>query len=311
MQRRSPSPAWLLFWFAPLTAEYVSGSAPYLNPFIWLANLLLYGPGVLLIRELRVRWGKGWLAVFILAVAYMIAEEGLLLNTLFDPTKNTSGRLLGVNWVWTTGMLVVHTLVSLLAPLLIAEARFPERAAEPWLSRKAFYQLLVLFIVNVLGLGRLLAPHDRPGIAGFCWQLVIIGGCLWLAKNSPGPEWESRLATAAVRSARWWFFTSLAGMFTTMVAEFVFPALPLPGVIKVALMLTAFLTYLAWFRREGALAPAQKPILRFAAGCGIVSFWILLSPLMSLAKGNPGPVLFGAGTALFLWREHRRRLAAD
>src|SRR5258708_21779392 len=39
------SPAWFLFFFAPLTAEYVSGSSPYLNPFVLLANLLLYGPG--------------------------------------------------------------------------------------------------------------------------------------------------------------------------------------------------------------------------------------------------------------------------
>ena len=58
-----------------------------------LANLLLYGPGALLIRELKVRWRKGWLAVFILAAAYVVAEEGLMLNTLFDPTKNTAGRL--------------------------------------------------------------------------------------------------------------------------------------------------------------------------------------------------------------------------
>src|ERR1035438_2410124 len=99
-------PAWFLFFFAPLTVEYVSGSSPYLNPFVLVANLLLYGAGTLLIRELRVYWGKGWLTVFILAAAYMVAEEGLMLNTLFDPLKNTTGRALGVNWVWTTGMLV-------------------------------------------------------------------------------------------------------------------------------------------------------------------------------------------------------------
>ena len=114
-------PGCFLFFFAPLTAEYVSGSSPYLNPFVLLANLLLYGPGTLLIRELKVRWGKGWGAVFILAGSYMVAEEGLMLNTLFDPTKNTVGRALGVNWVWTAGMLVVHSLVSIFAPILLAE----------------------------------------------------------------------------------------------------------------------------------------------------------------------------------------------
>src|ERR1700685_1924093 len=106
--RRLP-PAWFLFIFAPLTAEYVSGASPYLNPFVWLGNFFLYGVGTILIRELRVRWGKGWLSVFILAAAYMVAEEGLMLNTLFDPLQNTTGRALGVNWVWTVGMLLVHS----------------------------------------------------------------------------------------------------------------------------------------------------------------------------------------------------------
>jgi hypothetical protein len=52
-----------LFFFAPLTVEYVSGSSLNLNPILLLANLLLYGVGTLLIRELRVRWNKGWLTV--------------------------------------------------------------------------------------------------------------------------------------------------------------------------------------------------------------------------------------------------------
>src|SRR5271154_1179407 len=99
-------PSLFLFLLAPLTVEYVSGSSPYLNPFVYVGNFLLYGAGTILIRELKVRWRKGWLSVFIMAVAYVIAEEGLMLNTLFDPTKNTNGRWLGVNWVWTVGMLV-------------------------------------------------------------------------------------------------------------------------------------------------------------------------------------------------------------
>src|SRR5271165_993684 len=142
--RRLP-PAWFLFFFAPLTVEYVSGSSPYLNPFVLVANLLLYGAGTLLIRELKVRWGKGWLAVFILAAAYMVAEEGLMLNTLFDPRQNTAGRALGVNWVWTAGLLVVHSLVSIFAPIMLAEAVYPQRSDEPWLARRSFRLVLAAF----------------------------------------------------------------------------------------------------------------------------------------------------------------------
>ena len=45
------SPVWFLFFFAPITAEYVSGSSPYLNPFVLMSNLLLYGPGALIIAN--------------------------------------------------------------------------------------------------------------------------------------------------------------------------------------------------------------------------------------------------------------------
>src|SRR5579863_338192 len=147
-------PAWFLFFFAPLTVEYVSGSSQYLNAFVHVANLLLYGAGTILIREARVRWRKGWLAVFILAVAYVIAEEGLMLNTLFDPTKNNTGRLWGVNWVWTSGMMVVHSLMSIFVPILFVEAVYHEKASESWVTLRTIVILLVLFWANVFGLGR-------------------------------------------------------------------------------------------------------------------------------------------------------------
>jgi len=60
----------VLIFLAPVTAEYLSGSAPLSNPIILAANILLYGCGALMIRELKARWHKGWAAVFILSIAY-------------------------------------------------------------------------------------------------------------------------------------------------------------------------------------------------------------------------------------------------
>ena len=177
-------PAWFLFFFAPLTVEYISGSSQYLNPFVHVANLLLYGAGTILIREARVRWRVGWLAVFILAVAYMIAEEGLMLNTLFDPTKNAVGRMWGVNWVWTTGMMVVHSLMSIFVPILFVEAVYPERANDSWVAPRTIVILLILFWANVFGLGRLIAPINRPSLVYYAAEFAIIGVCLALAHAS-------------------------------------------------------------------------------------------------------------------------------
>src|SRR5580658_3127280 len=152
-----------------------------MNPFVLVGNLLLYGAGTILIRELKVRWRKGWLAVFIMSVAYVIAEEGLMLNTLFNPNANTSGRLWGVNWVWTVGMLVVHPLMSIFVPILLAEAVYHKTAGEPWVKPRTAFILLVLFWANVFGLGRLIAPFNRPSAAHYLAEAAIICGCLWLA----------------------------------------------------------------------------------------------------------------------------------
>jgi len=299
------SPAWFLFFFAPLTAEYVSGSSPYLNPFVHLANLLLYGAGTVLIRELRVRWGKGWLAVFILSAAYMVAEEGLMLNTLFDPLKNATGRALGVNWVWTAGMLVVHSLVSICVPILLAEAIYDRRSKESWVKPQVFWGLLLAFAANVFGLGRLIAPNNRPGAICYLAEAAFIGGCFWLARSVPAP----RLATGEhppEPAPGKLFFGSLAGMVVTMVVNFAAPTLAMPAVVKVMVMLGVYLAFLEWLRRNGVFRPGQLPLSRFAAASGIISFWILVSPLTSLSKGNPGPACFGLLVAVLLVKGWRR-----
>ena len=294
-----------MFLFAPLTAEYVSGSSPYLNPFVVLGNLLLYGAGTLLIREFRVRWAKGWLAVFILSAAYMVAEEGLMLNTLFDPTKNATGRALGVNWVWTAGMLVVHSLVSIFMPILLAEAIYSERSQEPWVKPRTCWLLGAAFVANVFGLGRLIAPANRPGAICYFVEAIFIGGCLWLASRVAAPKLAT-VSASPVRSPRWLFFGSLAGMTLTMVVGFAAPALAIPAVTKMVVMLAVYLLFLRFLRRNGVFRLDLDPLSKFAAASGIICFWILISPLTSLGKGNIGPVLFGGLMAAFLFSVHQR-----
>jgi hypothetical protein len=296
-------PAWFLFFFAPLTVEYVSGSSPYLNPFVLLGNLLLYGAGTILIRELKVRWRKGWLAVFILAVAYVVAEEGLMLNTLFDPTKNTAGRLWGVNWVWTAGMLVVHSLVSIFMPILLAEAIYYQKANEPWVKPRTLLVLLALFWANVFGLGRLIAPSHRPGALHYLVEAAIIGACLWLANHVPAPR-PATPETKPGRSPLWLYVASLSGTLATMVAGFAAPELPLLAIAKVALMIAVYSAFLVLLHHGGAFTPGLDPPSKFAVASGVISFWILISPLTAFGKGNVGPVAFAVPMAVFLASMH-------
>src|SRR5579884_3628370 len=106
-----------LIMIAPLVAEVLSGSTPITQPGLLLVDLLIYGPGALLIRELVRRRQRGWTSILLLGVAYGLVEEGLALQSLFDPHYGTvalwGARLFGVNWVYTTVVLTwIHPVWS-------------------------------------------------------------------------------------------------------------------------------------------------------------------------------------------------------
>src|SRR5438309_11188002 len=79
-----------------------------------------------------IRWKKGWASVFLLGVAYGIVEEGLVLWTLFyskaGPVGNLGiyGHWLGVNWVWTVGLLIFHSVYSIGLAIFLFGLVFPE-----------------------------------------------------------------------------------------------------------------------------------------------------------------------------------------
>lgn len=141
-------PILCILLFSPGIPEYLSGSSPVnaiiLNPFQFifqvLANLALYGPGVLLIREAMIRWKKGWGSVLLLGAAYGILEEGVALSTLFNPNANPVGELglfghwLGVNWVWVSGILTVHMIFSISLPILLLGLALPETRGKSLLD---------------------------------------------------------------------------------------------------------------------------------------------------------------------------------
>jgi hypothetical protein len=143
-------PVVCLLLLSPGIPEYISGSSPtnaiVLNPFMFgfqlVANLGLYGPGVLLVREAMVRWRKGWASVLLLGAAYGILEEGIALSTLFNPEANpvgklgTYGRWLGVNWVWVGGILPVHMIFSISLPIMLLGLAVPCTRGQSLLSRR-------------------------------------------------------------------------------------------------------------------------------------------------------------------------------
>jgi hypothetical protein len=136
-------PPWLtLLILAPLLGEIVSGHQPPLelcNPLSVLLFMLPYGFGALLCRELVRRWKKGWLSLILLAVAFGIYEEAVVVRSLFDPDWSELEILqpyhvLGVNWTYAEMLLHFHVLISIAAAVFLAEMIHADRRREPWLS---------------------------------------------------------------------------------------------------------------------------------------------------------------------------------
>jgi len=78
-------PATGLFLGAPLIAEFLLGN--FSITAIGTLGVLapMYGGGALMIREAARRSRRGWPSIFLLALAYGILEEGLLMQSLFNP----------------------------------------------------------------------------------------------------------------------------------------------------------------------------------------------------------------------------------
>lgn len=168
----------LLLLFLPgFTAEVLTGSTPILayltNPVSLIFNVLLYGCGALLVREVARRNGFGWVGILLLGAAYGIFEEGLVINTWADPwatqvcsataTLCNYSRVLGINTLWALSLTTFHAIVSITIPILLVEQTFPRVAARPWLDRKAL-------IVCVAGELLCLAAGILLNFSDFRWH---------------------------------------------------------------------------------------------------------------------------------------------
>src|SRR6187455_1059256 len=110
-------PAVVLFLLSPLIAEVIFGATTWDHIGSFLVVAPLYGGGALLIREAVRRRGLGWSSIALLGAAYGIIEEGLALQSLFNPAAFNAGAYggvaFGVNWVWTEWTIGYHMLWSI------------------------------------------------------------------------------------------------------------------------------------------------------------------------------------------------------
>jgi hypothetical protein len=315
--RRGLSPALVLFFLSPMTAELLTGSAPpaeFFNPFSLLVLTALYGSGAILIRELALRWRKGWPTILTLGAAYGIVEEGLMVKSFFDPQwtdlgpLGVYGRWAEVNWIWSLGLTLFHAVWSIGIPILLVALMFPGRADEPWVGRRMLRFLAGLMALDVIFGFLALTPY-RPPALPYVTALLTVIGLVALARRMPVEFGAVRRDEGDRARALRPFLAGLVGAVAFFGLLWGLPNTGVSPVVTMVLLLSlAGVVVLGLWR--GGVRARGDPRSQLALAGGALTFFILLAPLQQLdpahAVERRGMALVGLAMACLLlclaWR---------
>ena len=275
-------PILCLLLLAPFVGEMLSGSSPPAEYFqvIGLSILTaLYGGGAVLVREIARRWGKGWITIFLLGMAYGIFEEGLVVRSFFDPTwmdlgiLDVYGRALGVNWIWSIALTIFHGAISICASILLVELIFPAHKQKPWLKKRG------LVIFTILPLSTLVfAPYfsSYAGPSGILASLTCMAALVFFAKNDDLlPKISSPEKSEKPAKPFKVFLVFFLLMIAFIAGMFFFPALGIPSWID--FLFLAALPWLALWLVNRLGADSWDERHAWSAVFGLLLFWLLLA----------------------------------
>jgi hypothetical protein len=311
-------PLVLLACLSPGIVESLSGSSvltgllvsPPLFFLLLAGNLGLYLPGVLLIREARIRWNGGWGTVLLLGVAYAVVEEGLALSTLFNPAAGvvgalgTYGHFAGVSWVWLAGVVAVHVVFSISVPIYLFDLALPEQRAVSLLSRRGITFALGVLALDTLALMALvdLSVHFFAGVPLLVGSLFAIGLLVAMAHGLPSDPLLPRTSGPA-HGPRVFALLGVAFFPSIVLVEGVGGAAGLPAAATLGAVVVLLGSFLYVFLGSIGRASNEPQLLSLAVG--------LIAPLavVGLVAQLRLPVVLGADVAaawffVFLWSRY-------
>jgi hypothetical protein len=308
-------PLLFLIILTPGIPEYLSSSSSLslivFNPllfFVFLAaNVALYGSGVILIREAMIRWRKGWATVIFLGMAYGIVEEGLALRTLFNPNSPVVGTLgvyghwMGVNWVWTVGLLIFHSVYSIALPIFLFGLVFPDLKRQSLVSGRGIGLSVVALILDSIFLQAIVNYDPGAGLllsfSVIAATLVVVGrqlpaNLLKISEGPPrwGPKKYAMLGIALFPS------TLLAGGFSA--------SANIPPVIPC--LIDFFFMYIILTRTYRSLGNEKNQEHKAAFAIGLLLPVVVFGMVASIASINPLILVADFMFVLFsrrLWRK--------
>ncbi|MBO0888215.1 hypothetical protein J2P12_03855, partial [Candidatus Bathyarchaeota archaeon] len=267
-------PIIFLLLLTPGIPEYLSASSQLtvllINPILFFlflgANMGLYGSGVILIREAMVRWKKGWASVFLLGSAYGILEEGIDLWTLFyskaSPVGNLGyyGHWLGVNWVWTIGLVIFHSVYSIGLPIFLFGLVFPQLKSKGLVSGKKLAVTVTCLILDsillFLFVSRFYSPYN-PGAGLLLFSGAAITILVGLARKLPANFLKTRLGPPSWTPFKFAFLGALLFPATLLTGGFaaganIPPIIPfvLDAVLAIVILQRAFVSMGTFHNQE-------------------------------------------------------------
>jgi hypothetical protein len=150
---RFRAPIWSLLILAPVISEVLSGSTRISFLFVLIPEIMVWGCGALLCRELVRRWQAGATSLLMLGLALSIAEEFIIQQTSIAPlpfpgVNANYARFWGVNWLYFLFMLGYESVWVVLVPTQVTELLFPDSRNQPWLRKRGLIATCVVFLVG-------------------------------------------------------------------------------------------------------------------------------------------------------------------
>lgn len=317
-QRARHENLFFLLFASPLLGEMLSGSAPpheWLNPLGALIMVCFYGCGTILIREAKARWRLQW-SVILLAVAYGIIEEGIMMQSFFnhnheDLNKLSGyGMLFGIQWPWTIMLIIYHATISTLIPITMAECLWPKTRYKPLLGKLglalAFLGFLlptILVMIFIWSAQQRYAVPYVPNLALMLGSAGVVLILVWLAYrfrfgrivSDRLPLWPPMLFAVSG------LIIQLSNLlFPNIMAE-----LKVDGKITALFQLVGVGMLIAFVKLQIFHNDATSKHMIFYV-FGTVLAFILLTPLHELGNGMPGMLIVGFVflLLLFFWTRY-------
>ncbi len=295
--------ALILSLLSPFIGELVSGSSPpreYFNPFTFVFLWGFYGAGVLIMRELWVRWGGGYSQLMMLGIAYGIIEEGLAVKSFFDPGWHDLGRLavygryLGVNIVWAFWLSIFHAVYSISIPVLLIQIAYPEYSGVRLLARRGLAVLAAVFTSTSTIIFLFLNPYKPPAIQYFITVMIV----LYLVKMARSHSAGVSAVLRRKMNGRKTFLVGVAFALAFFILYMVVPETPTPWFIPCILGLILIL-------KLYKLMAGYNERQMMALIIGLLTPLLLFIDIVLEISGETGMAAVGILTFAVLYRNYR------